>query len=73
MKPSYVKDWTTLAGTTVEMRYQGTIVNHGYVDAVTPDGIILPEGFRGRLCPLGSSEADKQNRSYGECSGSALD
>ena len=41
MKPSYVKDWTTLAGTTIEIRYQGTIVNHGYVDAVTPDGTIL--------------------------------
>ncbi|WP_035741803.1 hypothetical protein [Arthrobacter sp. MA-N2] len=41
LKPRYVKDWTTLAGASVEIRLQGQLVDSGCVDSVTDDGAIL--------------------------------
>jgi hypothetical protein len=41
MKQRRVNDWCTLDGANVEIRYQGSIVCSGIVDAVTEDGSIL--------------------------------
>jgi hypothetical protein len=41
LKPRYVKDWTPLAGASVELRIQGQLVDSGCVDSVTDDGAIL--------------------------------
>ncbi|TQJ34196.1 hypothetical protein [Arthrobacter sp. SLBN-122] len=41
MNQRHVKDWRTLEGASVEIRYQGSTVSSGFVDAVTDDGSIL--------------------------------
>jgi hypothetical protein len=41
MNLRYIKDWSQLPGSRVEIRQQGNYVCGGHVDAVTDDGKIL--------------------------------